>query len=269
VTPQGVMLLSTSSNEWLSILKEEIHIWRIPVAAEDSLPQRLEALSPSEQARARSFQVQDARASFVTCRWALRQLLGTALGLAPGSLRFDFGSAGKPELEDAPAKLFFNVSHSGAHGLIALSSADRVGVDIEEIRAIPEMKELSRRFFTPAESEAIHCQSRSNQTRAFFACWTRKEALLKGLGVGIAGGLDRFEVGVDPDAWTVELCHETLCAGSWRLRSFAFDEYIAAVAVAGKSSQRIRMMEWPSNEWPHSEVGGFDHAFAMGTLRNI
>ena len=35
--------------------------------------------------------------------------------------------------------------------------------------------------------------------KAFFTCWTRKEAFVKALGAGIAYGLKEFDVSIDPD----------------------------------------------------------------------
>jgi 4'-phosphopantetheinyl transferase len=204
-------------------------------------------LSSEERKRALSFRVEHARAGFITCRWLLRQLLGSILGEPAERLCFQYSDSGKPELVGVGFGLSFNVSHSGNCGMIAVAKNSRVGVDIEEIRHIPELECLSRKFFSSAEAEAIHTRFHKEERRAFFACWTRKEALLKALGVGIGAGLDRFEVEVDPAAAQAKLRHDDFCSGSWRLHSFAFDGYMAAVAIEGHNIRSIRLFDWVNN----------------------
>ena len=57
-----------------------------------------------------------------------------------------------------------------------------------ENRKVEPLK-LAERFFSASEAEAV----RSGGKEVFFRLWTRKEAYIKALGVGIAGvGLDSF-----------------------------------------------------------------------------
>src|SRR3954454_1918255 len=109
---------------------DEVHVWSVVL---DAQPAAVGAvLSEDELLRAAAFKVEDARRNFVTTRGALRTLLGRYLGTEPTALRFAADSRGKPRL-DPPRELLFNVSHSGAAGLIAIGAAE-VGVDIEAIK---------------------------------------------------------------------------------------------------------------------------------------
>jgi phosphopantetheinyl transferase len=61
--------------------------------------------------------------------------------------------------------------------------AKPVGVDIELRRAIPDFEALAGQVFSALEMELW--KSERNIDR-FLSVWTRKEALLKGIGLGVA-----------------------------------------------------------------------------------
>ena len=78
-------------------------------------------------------------------------------------------------------KFFFNLSHSGEYAVCAASKTP-VGVDIQEIRPV-DLK-LAERFFTKDEFEYI--KNGKNKEERFFEIWTKKEAMAKVYGEGIA-----------------------------------------------------------------------------------
>ncbi|WP_414442582.1 4'-phosphopantetheinyl transferase family protein [Burkholderia sp. 22PA0106] len=167
------------------------------------------ALDAAERARAARFLRADDATRSAATRAALRAVLGVTLGVPAASLRFVADEAGRPALAGAveagadgvadSAQLDFNVSHSGAHALIAWSTSTRVGVDIEAPQARVEWAALGRMVFAPDDDAAVHSLPPDARRDAFFRVWTAKEALLKALGVGIAGGLSAFSV-LDPAA---------------------------------------------------------------------
>lgn len=93
---------------------------------------------------------------------------------------------GKPYLRDWPG-VQFNLSHSGAYGVCAISNAP-VGVDIEMIR--PLRQDVAKRFFTKVEQEYLSARP----TEDFFRLWTRKESFTKAIGKGLTLPMDRFSV---------------------------------------------------------------------------
>jgi long-chain acyl-CoA synthetase len=81
-----------------------------------------------------------ARADHARCRrqrpaFRLRPALGRYLGVEPRAIAFTHGVRGKPALAGAAAALQFNLSHSGAFALLALSRDKAVGVDVRVIDA--------------------------------------------------------------------------------------------------------------------------------------
>ena len=158
----------------------------------------LAVLSDDERARAARFVPARERRRFARCRAALREILGRLLDEPAGSLRFRAAAVGKPELDRGPGiveSLRFNVSHSAGLGVVAVCQGREVGVDLERLRPITEAERIVASFFTAAEQDAFGAIAEPDRAAAFLRGWTRKEAVLKGFGVGISGLSARHETG--------------------------------------------------------------------------
>ena len=182
----------------------EVQAWIVDLDAdgdqETTEPGReLQILSVDEQARAARFIRTRERRRFVRCRAALRQILGRLLDEPAGSLRFRTAAVGKPELDRASneylPELRFNVSHSAELGLIAVCRGREVGVDLERIRPISEAGRIVASFFSESELAEFNAILEADRALAFHRGWTRKEAVLKGFGMGLAGLAARHETG--------------------------------------------------------------------------
>lgn len=177
-----------------------VHVWRVAADAyyRDTAA-AAELLADHERAQARRFRRKADSMRWVIARALLRVLLSRYLGSEPSSLRFCHGPYGKPQLavETIHPDIHFNLSHSEELILFAISR-DNVGVDVEKIWNNIDTNELAERFFRDSEIRALKALPSSLQREAFFAVWTRKEAYLKGRGLGLSEGLDGFEVSVDP-----------------------------------------------------------------------
>lgn len=157
-------------------------------------PSAFETLTDDERARAARFLRHEDAVRFLATRTALRESIGASLGILPARVRFRYDEVGRPSVVDAPGGFDFNVSHSGDFALIALSRERRVGVDIESKRATRDWRALAQTVFAAREHAFVEALPDHARLDAFFAVWTAKEALLKAIGVGITGGLDRFSV---------------------------------------------------------------------------
>ena len=79
----------------------------------------------------------------------------------------------------------FNLARSGDLCLIAASEQGSVGVDVEEVREFPELDAVAGSSLAPEEGAAVLARSGEERVPlSFYRCWTRKEAYLKGLGMG-------------------------------------------------------------------------------------
>jgi 4'-phosphopantetheinyl transferase len=152
------------------------------------------ALSSDEQARARAFRRHEDAVRYASVRTALRDLLAVALEIPADAVPLFNDGNGRPTVHVAGRWVDFNVSHSGAYGLIALSMQRRVGVDIERCVDGFDWRALARSTLAEAESAWLERQPAHAQTRGFFDAWAAKEALLKAVGVGVTRGLTQLAV---------------------------------------------------------------------------
>ncbi len=192
-------------------------------------------LSRSELERAARFRFATLRDSFILTRGALRVLLGSYLNISPDSVRFQYGANEKPAL--SPEKsIRFNVSHSADLAVFAFTLDCEIGVDVEHIRPVTDMASIAERFFCREEAAELLSLPDHQRRRAFFLCWTRKEAYIKALGNGLSEPLDNFRVTVDPDipAAFIHVEHDPCAARRWTLQDLPVaPEYAAAVAYRG------------------------------------
>src|SRR5207237_5593023 len=127
----------------------------------------------------------------------LRWILGAYLGREPATLPFRYNDYRKPSLAEGD-DVQFNLAHSDGLALLAVARGREVGLDLERVRPEVAGEEIAERYYSPAEVAAFRALPPSERERAFFACWTRKEAYLKALGRGLTVPLEGFEVTLAP-----------------------------------------------------------------------
>jgi 4'-phosphopantetheinyl transferase len=213
----------------------EIEVWLTRLDLDTDQVSQCEAhLSPDEMLRANRFHFERDRRRFIAARATLRILLGRYLATKPDAIALGYTRNGKPFVADDAASLHFNVSHAHERALYAVSPSCVLGVDIEYLNRDIDYSGLAERFFTNREYVALQRIPESARKRAFFACWTRKEAVVKATGDGLSLPLDQFEVTIEPDAEPriLVLPAATQRISDWTL--YAADvgnDYIATVAA--------------------------------------
>lgn len=229
------LLLALFQHNWLpkppnlTLLSDEVHIWRIPLDQPESQIQYLATiLSSDELARANRFYFPEHRQRFIAGRGILRSILGEYLQIKPQQVNFDYEPRGKPFLADNQSGLQFNLSHSQNLGLCAVNYTRQIGIDLEYIRPTSNLEGLAQRFFLPREYELVRSLPDEQKQKIFFRYWTCKEAYLKATGDGIAK-LEEIEIALTP---TEPASLQTFPA--WNLLELVPDDNcVAAVAVAG------------------------------------
>lgn len=255
-------------NAWLSppsdltLSRDDVHVWRASLDLSGSQVETLGCgLSADERARGDRYRFPRDHDRFIVARSTLRSILGRYLGAEPGDLCFTYSRYGKPAVA-GPFRahpLTFNLSHSHGTALYAVACHRRIGIDLEHIRADLDSDQLGQRFFSPAEAAVLRSLTASDRRRAFFSCWTRKEAFIKARGNGLALPLDQFEVSVHPDqpARLLSIQGEPHEAGRWSLRDVCpGSDYVAALAVEGHG-WHLSYWQWMTqDETPSSLLSG-------------
>ncbi len=218
----------------------DVHVWWVDLLAQlGGADQLEEALSPDELDRAQCFRFAVDRRRFVARREMRRHLIGRYLNLEPSAIQFTTGNCDKPAIAGQTERggLRFSCSHSGDLALIAFARGREIGVDLERRRPLPDALQLAHTFFSPVERAALASVPAAQQEAAFFDCWTRKEAFIKALGLGLSFPLNRFTVSLAPDkpAALLRVEDDPSATGRWAMRSLAAAPgYSAALVADGK-----------------------------------
>ncbi len=215
---------------------DEVHLWTFRL---DPEPDDAAVLAPDETVRANRFHFQRDRRRFIAGRARLRQILGAYLHRPPHLLQFRYGASGKPSV---PGPLAFNLSHSADFAAIAVARFE-LGIDIECVRPIEEA--VAERFFAADEVARLRALPQPQQTAAFFACWTRKEAYVKALGDGLLLPLDCFSVSLEPDAPArlLRTGDDPAEPSRWQLHHFVPAPGLLGAIAARRHFRRVR--RWP------------------------
>jgi 4'-phosphopantetheinyl transferase len=225
------MMPATGEGTWapgprLPLLAEgAVHVWRADLrTVGDDLS---ELLCSEERVRAQRFVSKRDSELWGRSRGLLRALLGRYSRQDPRSLRFVTGEHGKPELAgNAAAELAFNMSHSEHLALYAFSRAGAVGVDVEVARRPIDEVAIAERILGASEAARLQALDPATRRREFLRGWTRHEAELKCLGVGI-GGADGVTDGSRPWVEELELSPE-----------------VAAAVAAERAARELHCWDW-------------------------
>ena len=185
-----------------------VHVWRLDLR--DMGADAAALLDATETERAQRFVYANDWRRYVAAHAWLRRILGAYLGMPPQQLRFATSPHGKPVLLQAsrgvgPSPLCFNLSHSKDLALIAVTAGIEVGVDIEAVRSDLPGPDLAAGVLSATELDELAQCAAADHADSFVGCWTRKEACLKALGVGLQLEPRGLHVGLHPQRQTVQL----------------------------------------------------------------
>lgn len=113
-----------------------------------------------------------------------RTIIGIFAGIDPSLLRFESLPKGKPYVVNAP--LSFNITHTREYVAISIVPFDciDIGVDIETISNLPDDESLQIASLILIPREMTTFLGHEKPTKYLLKCWTIKESIMKGCGLG-------------------------------------------------------------------------------------
>jgi 4'-phosphopantetheinyl transferase len=178
-------------------------------------------LSADELARERRYRHDADRVNFVLGRTLVRRLLRPAASL--GSESLVRSQHGKPFYPGGP---HFNLAHADGHVACAICRTAEIGVDVETRASIGDPRALIPALAHPAERALLESCPDQALATLFRRCWTRKEAALKAVGIGLTADLPSLNTGL------LEASPVVFAPGPVRLVDFWSESEEAGGAVA-------------------------------------
>ncbi len=240
----------------LTLVSGEIHIWRSPLTLTDQQRDRYwQILARDERSRADRYRLPQHRQRAIAARGILRTLLGRYLAHDPAQIRFSYTPQGKPVLAHplGLAPLEFNLSHSEDLMLCAVTLNQAIGIDLEQIRPLSDLSQLTQRFFAPSEHQAIQALAPEQQPQAFFQYWTIKEAILKAIAHGI-GGLDTVELAIDQGKPHILRAPTLDPTNPWDVRLLVPAVGFVGAIAAPFFPHPLQFWQWPPSPLPTSST---------------
>ncbi len=215
---------------------EGVELWLVrPEYLSDG--DRPDALDENERRRADAFRRPADRALYVSAHLALRRLLAAHLGSTPQEVRLVRDRGGRPTLAGDPPPIHFSLSHSAGLALLGVAPVP-IGVDVQRIPP-PATVELCSRRLHPVEQDELAALPASARAGYFTWLWTRKEAYLKGIGVGLRRSLAADYLGAGGPAAPAG-------PAGWAVADVpGEDRHLASVAVLTRASLPVMLRRLP------------------------
>ncbi|MEO6087954.1 MAG: 4'-phosphopantetheinyl transferase superfamily protein, partial [Umezawaea sp.] len=212
----------------------EVAVWLVDVTDERAARHAF-TLLPDVERRRLALLLQPHRRHATNAQAALRIITAAACGGALPLPELARDPNGKPVLTawGLPMPPHVNLTHSGALAAVALTAAGPVGVDIERLDPVsrPDSGDASDSLAATVLGGLERQQWRDVPPTArrdvLTRSWTRKEAVLKALGTGLAGDLRSVVTGLaaqpdvadQPAGAGASAGRVTLSRPAWAVRS--------------------------------------------------
>lgn len=173
---------------------------------------------------------------FLTGRLLIKKVLGKLLCLPPNRVSLIKDKYGKLYLSRTTlgytnkSDLHFNLSHSNNMLILAVSEVAEIGVDIEDIRQ--DHLNIMSSVFVEEEINFVKAQKdRKKMQECFYRIWTRKEARLKAVGIGLS---------ISPLSFSVPVSNKEVEVGEFLYYTFSPKKnYLASITIINTNKRNF------------------------------
>ncbi|MFY8033262.1 MAG: 4'-phosphopantetheinyl transferase family protein, partial [Flexibacteraceae bacterium] len=222
----------SEANQVIDLQTDFVHIYISSIAKTDFSNVYLTEL---EKVKCNRFIHQADKDRFTLGRYLTRSILPKYIPDLPPLFELSVTETNKPYLPNTEVQ--FNLAHSGEVVVLSVSNKP-IGIDIEHIKPIKDMADVMQVCFNEQEINSIN--SSSNPQFRFYEFWTRKEAILKATGEGIATNLLALNVLEGTQTYKTDLWD----SDSMHLNTFNYkSEYLFSTATVQNIRPCIKVLE--------------------------
>ena len=216
----------------MNFSEADLHIWRYTVNEKEyDLEKTSPLLSKKEKERCDDYLNEAEKVRYTCNHRFVRQVLAKYLNVQASEIEFSQAAKGKPYLKDP--ELFFNYSYRSNLAILAISPHNEVGIDIEKMKPLHDLKTFASFSFSENEKKIIFKSHPDQLQETIFTFWTFKEAIIKALGVGLNADLTQIDLSEFYNIETNPLVYAN--NDIYTIKRLKADEgYKTAIAIKGK-----------------------------------
>jgi 4'-phosphopantetheinyl transferase len=230
----------------IAVLAHQIDLWCCftdSISDDDLHLYREKLLSAEERKRELRFHFERHRKQFVITRALVRSVLSRYAALAPAAWEFVASSHGRPQVvQEAARHLCFNLSHTAGLVVMAVSAAQDMGVDTENIAVRPAPLDVANSFFSADEVAGLNALPIEQCQQRFFEYWTLKEAWIKARSMGLSIPLDQFSMDLGTEGRVSLKTQLVAQPSTWQFFLLAIDDdHLLSVCAQQEQPLRLRV----------------------------
>lgn len=247
-----VTMLPGETKNVFNRLDGETHVWWVRLdQASDVVEYYRGILGERARGRIERFKASQLRDRHTVASGSLISLIAHYTQEAPRRIELEYNKFQKPLLVNHKRPtLQFSASHSNQIGMYGFTQDKLVGVDVEEIPAAADWRDIGDTCLSDFEKVWFSRLPSARRIATLIQIWTIKEAYLKAIGTGLSvppasvelefTEADRYQFHRTP--------HEEGRGGRWNIFTFSpVPGFLAAVVVEGGSIE-LRRFCWEP-EW--------------------